>query len=152
MRENKFRGKRIDNGEWVYGGFHKHQLKTPSPIIMNGKEPKEIEYAYLILESGFSDWNLPTHLLAHEVIPETVAQFTGFRDSKRTNKYPEGQEIYDDDLIKGDGYGPYPVFWDDGHCGWCSCCYSDAEPISTYKNIEVVGNVHDHHDLLETVE
>ena len=80
MREIKFRGKRKDNGEWVYGGFHKHQKKTPSPITPNGEKPEEIEYVYLIIESGFSDWNLPKPILAHEVIPETVSQFTGLLD------------------------------------------------------------------------
>ena len=98
MRTIKFRGKRIDNGEWVYGGFHKHQLVTPSPIIPKGEKPKEIEYAYLIIESGFSDWNLPKPLLAHEVMPETVGQFIGLHDSKRTEEYPKGQPIYEGDI------------------------------------------------------
>ncbi len=53
----------------------------------------------------------------------------------------DGKEIFDGDLIKGDGYGPYRVFWDDDFCGWCSCCYSDSELISRYKSIEVVGNI-----------
>ncbi len=52
-----------------------------------------------------------------------------------------GKDIFDGDLIKGDNYGPYRVFWDDELCGWCSCCYSDSELISRYKSIEVVGNI-----------
>lgn len=34
-----------------------------------------------------------------EVIPETVGQFTGRHDKKRTKEYPEGEEIYTDSLL-----------------------------------------------------
>lgn len=63
-----------------------------------------------------------------------IQQFTGVLDEG-------GKEIYDGDLIKGNGYGPYRVFEDKG--AWCSCCYSDSEPIGTYNRIEVVGNIFD---------
>lgn len=35
-----------------------------------------------------------------EVDPATVGEFTGKRDSKRTPEFPEGQEIYENDLCR----------------------------------------------------
>lgn len=52
MREIKFRGKRLDNGEWLYGSL----------VILNGR--------YFI----FDDAN------RHEVDPTTVGEFTGLKD------------------------------------------------------------------------
>ncbi len=170
MREIKFRGKRIDNGEWVYGGFHKHQLKTPSPIIPKSEKPEEIEYAYLIIESGFSDWNLPKPLLAHEVMPETVGQFTGLYDSQRTEEYPEGQPIYEGDILNSENF-PFQhrghqlhygvIEWSDEHSAFILRKHlvdpnqskgsrGIANYLSFYEMSEFtkVGNIHENPELL----
>ena len=56
MREIKFRGKRVDNGEWVYGDFIRYS-EDESIIVVDLLEKEE-----------------------HWVSPETVGQFTGLKD------------------------------------------------------------------------
>lgn len=55
-RQIKFRGKRVDNGEWVYGGI---QIQHP-----------HLQDHYIIDSDGYRQ----------RVIPETVGQFTGLFD------------------------------------------------------------------------
>lgn len=72
MREILFRGKRIDNGQWITGG-----------IFQQKADDVKDEVVYIIDNSSNDvDW-------AHRVIPETVGQFTGVTD-KKGNRVFEG--------------------------------------------------------------
>lgn len=79
MREYKFRGKRKDNGEWVYGYYADYD---GSPIIYS-----------------FSDPAFPV-----EIVPETVGQYTGLKDKKGS-----GEDLYQKDivLLKAESDGGY---------------------------------------------
>lgn len=66
MREILFRGKRVDNGEWVYGDFQLHSLQC------------------FIIERGI--------LTKYKVIPETIGQSTGMWDKNKTTIF-EGDII-----------------------------------------------------------
>lgn len=78
-----------------------------------------------------------------------VEQFTGLRDSKRTDEFPEGQEIYAGDKVDCVGWWPGIVTWQsEGSIGWC------IEPAEGYErkaryglndnyHFTVTGTIHD---------
>lgn len=65
MRELLFRGKRVDNGELVYGGYYEWRDKT-----------------YIVQKDIWDKVELSAAL--YEVIPETVGQYTGLCDKNGT--------------------------------------------------------------------
>lgn len=108
MREILFRGKRIDNGEWVEGHLIADEMDASNCFI-----------GYVC---GTNEDGSPHDLDVAPVDPETICQCTGLTD-KCGNKIWEGdimREIYCP-------HHPYEVIWDDEQGGWALGI--DSEPL-----------------------
>jgi uncharacterized phage protein (TIGR01671 family) len=132
MREIKFRGKRIDNGEWHYGGYF---MATNGTVWILG------------------DDGLTYRPDAIEVDPSTVGQYTGLKD-KYGKKIYEGDivtEIYEGDIIfRQDEVGRIE-FSEDGSF-LIRFPHHLARLNATWKPIEVIGNIYDNPELIGGTE
>ena len=133
MREILFRGKQIDNGEWVEGYYYKAKYcRTDDELCDYITVPHPKEY------------NEPS---SHYIVNlETVGQYTGLKDINGIN-------IFEGDIvsISGDFKGIYTCVWEEYHFDYelenktmrccLACVYSD--------DIKVIGNIHDNPELLK---
>lgn len=136
MREILFRGKRLNNGEWVEG-FYNHL-----PCGRFGADEHMIQ---TVLENGKIG-------MLYDIDPSTVGQYTGLKDKN-------GKRIFEGDIVRfaerrigGEDVSIVePVAFDEG--GFCTYRYflnnwmrsGNAE----LEGIEVIGNIHDNPELLE---
>lgn len=150
-REILFRGKRIDNDEWVYGYYFKR--------VRNYAGCKTVEHCYIQYET----WD--EGFITYEVKPETVGQYTGLTDKN-------GKKIFEGDILRGfaypfrDGEGKHNYY---AEVVWFK--NSPAFGLVTHKNPksnvvgisegnceymedwetflwEVIGNIYDNKELL----
>lgn len=153
MKTIKFRAKRVDNGDWVYGNlrndFYKPDVKTREMWTFIEVVNNEMGYVYPIT-----------------VIPGTVGQFSGMKDKN-------GVEIYEYDIAtlgknpKVIKYFPkYGMFGFVGKSVYRQ--FDESEPmgsggsstrykpyvLSEYyqKRMEIIGNIHDNPELINEIK
>ena len=145
MREILFRGKRVDNGEWVYGFYV--PVNYAKPLIVTGADIDDYS------EIEFDDY--------YHVNDTTVGQYTGLTD-KNGKKIFEG-DICNISIPRIDGgfnrHNNCLCSYEGGMYKFNS--YSDiyfcmgngyGYPDTCHQNIEVIGNIHDNPELLEVRE
>lgn len=125
MREILFRGKRDDTGEWIEGDL---------------RQDKDIGASYISGWNYYADCaGLEREPFEHEVIPESVGQYTGLTDI-------DGVKIYEGDIVdiltESEEVGV--VTYDDG--GFVIT--ADGFTVSFLDNINgtdvrVIGNIYD---------
>ena len=118
-REIKFRGKRVDNGEWVYG------------MPLTYRDGHVAIYDGLLMLYGSE----ATTLSRHKVDPATVGQFTGLLDRA-------GVEIYEGDKL-GRMNGYYTVFFDKENASFTRSNSTGGRLTLTGDTYKVIGNIHD---------
>ena len=128
MREILFRGKRVDNGEWVEG-----ELRHGGYYVAD-------ETVYIVQPFAGTIINYP-------VYPATVGQYTGLKDKN-------GKRIFEVDILESadftveDGYGVvewYDGAYEVGNKSWCGTFHENYNG----REFEVIGNIHDNPELLE---
>lgn len=132
----KFRGKRLGNGEWVYGDLLHinggcliyYGLQTKCELI-EGKSD-------IAVEMGMDE--------IAPVDPDTVGQFTGMYDRN-------GKEIYEGDILRtsisknGIGF----VRWNIENASFVVQMKNSAQWYNLWRGYEVIGNIYDNPELLK---
>ncbi len=119
MREILFRGKRIDNGKWVYGDL----VQSPAHCVVQ------------IYEQDLCGDNFA-------VDPSTIGQYTGLTDNN-------GKKIFEGDIIfDPETKTNYTVEFDEGgFCA--GDMFLQAYISFDEFSCEVIGNFHDIPELME---
>jgi len=127
MREIKFRGKRIYNGEWVEGSLCQGENRI-----------------FIVYDNDFTVSTIygETNLISDrffEVDPDMIGQYTGLKDK-------HGTEIYEGDIIDcGFGDGNTVVYFDEKTCQFTT----EQRWLWGYDKIEVLGNIYDNPELIK---
>ncbi len=120
MREILFRGKRLDNGKWVYGYLFVNEVNGDTMILNGWESPVETDVDHL-----------------------TVGEYTGLTDKN-------GVKIFEGDIVHCRGGEYYQGYYEgnekvvvediaDGICVF----------LGEVELLEIIGNIHDNPELLE---
>ena len=159
------KGKQI-KGEWVQGSYW--ELRETTYCFQSDYDRHPDNTKYYIVFDRMTDWGLPNRHLQADVIPETVGQFTGLTDKN-------GKKIFEGDIVQYSieedqavfvGAVKFGEFNPDGGAllntnvgfyvemvdqeGKRTYMQKDIGFWVKFRQIEVIGNIYDNPELLET--
>jgi uncharacterized phage protein (TIGR01671 family) len=145
-REIKFRGKRLDTGEWVYGDL----LHGKHDIVWIVVDAEEALYPTSTTEGSMPQTQRQN---LFRVDPATVGQYVGLEDKT-------GLEIYDGDILS-DGENHAVVLWEAADLQYILNDIDEYvrgnydEPAYAIDDkqgwvaLKIIGNIHDNPELLK---
>lgn len=150
MREILFRGKRVDNDEWVEGAFCPDALEQIRGVSFDG-----------FLDGFIRRFDTDSRkMVMYEVDRETVGQYTGLRDKN-------GKRIFEGDILRV-WYEEYPdefhitKVWAQGATlcvdvmgedyDYTAINFADDVWSDTDQIVEIIGNIHDNPELIGGAE
>ncbi|HDU6353220.1 YopX family protein [Listeria monocytogenes] len=133
MREIEFRGKRIDNREWIYGNLMQFEDSATFIFVDERKGASTLTYAHFIINN------------MHAIDEKTIGQYTGLKDKN-------SKKIFERDLC-----------WDEHNECYGVVKFEEGKFLYVWENIaedlwevadsiEIYGNIHENPDLLEVME
>lgn len=136
LREKIFRGKRVDNGEWVEGYLLQENLIVPA----------EQPFSFC----KYNDRNIITsdsYLVFYEVVPNTVGEYTNLTDENY-------KKIFEGDIVRfidcTSTENGHSEQYCDGEVIWCKETLSfevtnrlSAESYEVLTECVIIGNIHD---------
>ncbi|HCU0631586.1 TPA: hypothetical protein OUF62_001299 [Listeria monocytogenes] len=133
MREIEFRGKRIDNREWIYGNLMQFEDSATFIFADERKGASTLTYAHFIINN------------MHAIDEKTIGQYTGLKDKN-------GKKIFEGD-----------IGWDEHNECYGVVKFEEGKFLYVWENIaedlwevadgiEICGNIHENPELLEGTE
>lgn len=141
MRTIKFRGKRVKDGQWIYGNLADYSFS-----VLQNTINKKVIFSNIV---SFATDNFGFVVNDCEVAPATVGQFTGLLDKNGKEIY-EGDILFDYDfneMVEVEYEEQLGAFILDKIPTIGAVGYIGSKDTELY--CEIIGNIHDNPELMK---